>query len=422
MKKLILIICILLYGQNYLKGQEIWQHLSGLSDQYLWKVYATSTDTIFVVGSTNRFGGLGMIAKSTDGGYNWTKTFTESNNLLKDVAFYNKNIGFVVGENGVIMKTTNSGIDWNIKTTNTQQNLNAIAFTDLNNIWAVGDNGIIIHSTNEGESWQIVDLQITSNLNDIAFRNEVGFIAGNNRQLYKTINSGIVWENEIINIASSEIPLNYYSLSLPINNSSIFLSSGDWSESIRSILHKELTTSWSYESGPSISSYTFINDSIGYSAFCGILTNGGENAINVYKSNEKEFNWNCVKEFYSWNTMIDPYHSDFSTVNDTIIYLVSGNIILKHFPTITTEVEKNYTEKKNLSVKKIDNRIRISTAQLTFNSIEVFDTFGKRVFLENFDEKISEENVNISNYSTGVYLVKVTFDNKTTETVKIIKN
>lgn len=75
-----------------------------------------------------------------------------------------------------------------------------------------------------------------------------------------------------------------------------------------------------------------------------------------------------------------------------------------------------------MSVQKIENRIRISTAQLTFNSIEVFDTFGKRVFLENFDEKISEENVNISNYSTGVYLVKVTFDNKTTETVKIIKD
>lgn len=421
MKKLTLLICILLYGQNYVNGQEIWQHLSGLSDQYLWKVYATSLDTVFVTGSTSSFGGLGMIAKSTDGGYNWTKTYTESNNLLKEIAFYNKNIGFVVGEKGIILKTTNGGVDWNLKTSNTQQNLNAIALVDLNNIWAVGDNGLIIHSTDEGENWQIVDLQITSNLNDIAFRNEMGFITGNNRQLYKTINSGIAWENEIVNIAGSETPLNYYSLSMPINNSRIFLSGGDRSGSINSILHKEPTTSWSYESAPSISSYTFINDSIGYSAFCGILTNGGENVINVYKTNGKEFNWNYVKEFYSWNTMIDTYHSDFSTVNDTIIYIVTGNVILKHFPTITTEIEKNYTGKRYLSVHKIENRIGISTAQLTFNSIEIVDTFGKKIFSKNFHEKISEEYVNISNYSTGVYLVKVTFDNKTAETVKIIK-
>lgn len=421
MKKLLLLICILLYGQNYVNGQEIWQHLSGLSDQYLWKVYATSLDTVFVTGSTSSFGGLGMIAKSTDGGYNWTKTYTESNNLLKEIAFYNKNIGFVVGEKGIILKTTNGGVDWNLKTSNTQQNLNAIALVDLNNIWAVGDNGLIIHSTDEGENWQIVDLQITSNLNDIAFRNEMGFITGNNRQLYKTINSGIAWENEIVNIAGSETPLNYYSLSLPINNSRIFLSGGDRSGSINFILHKELTTSWSYESAPSISSYTFINDSIGYSAFCGILTNGGENVINVYKTNGKEFNWNYVKEFHSWNTMIDTYHSDFSTINDTIIYFVTGNVILKHFPTITTEIEKNYTGKIYLSVHKIENRIRISTAQLTFNSIEIFDTFGKKMFSKNFHEKNSEEYVNISNYSTGVYLVKVTFDNKTAETVKIIK-
>jgi len=422
MKKLLLIICILLYGQNHLNGQEIWQHLSGLNDQYLWKIYATSVDTVFVAGSTNRFGGLGMVAKSTDGGYNWTKTFTNSNNLLKDIVFFNMNTGLVVGEKGIILKTTNGGVDWISKNSNTLQNLNAIAFINLNNIWAVGDNGTILHSTDEGENWQIVDLQTSSNLNDVAFRSETGYIAGNNNQLYKTINGGNVWENETINIPGAEIPLNYYSVSLPINNSKIFLSGGDRSESINSILHKKLTTSWSYESGPSLSGYTFINDSIGYGAFCGILTNGGENAIDVYKTTGKEFYWNRVTEFYSWSTMIDTYHSDFSTINDTTIYLITGNVILKHFPTITTEIEKSYTLKRNLSIHKIENIIHISTAQLTFYSIEIFDIFGKKMFSENFCGKNSEKDVNISSYSTGVYLVKVTFDNKTCETIRLIKD
>ena len=148
-KLLLIATIVLLCGQNFLYSQETWQYLDGLNDQYLWKVYAQSPDTVYITGASSRYDGQGMIAKSTNGGINWIKTFTTTNNLLKDIAFYDKNTGFVIGEKGVILKTTNGGADWTLKTSGTTQNLNAIALTGLNNIWAVGDTGIVMNSIDE---------------------------------------------------------------------------------------------------------------------------------------------------------------------------------------------------------------------------------------------------------------------------------
>ena len=262
-KLFIIATIVLLCGQNFLYSQEGWQYLDGLSDQYLWKVYAQSPDTVYISGASSSTG-QGMIAKSTNGGINWAKTFTTTNNVLKDIVFYNKNIGFTIGEKGILLKTTNGGIDWQLKTSGTIQNLNAIALAGLNNIWAVGDGGVVIHSTDDGETWQIRDFGLTSNLNDIAFKKDTGYIAGNSGLLYKTINAGNVWIKEVISNTILNPSQSCKSLSLTEHNIYILCGS-DYGYGFNIVSNKNSTT-WQSNFNQT-SGFTFVNDSVGYSIY-----------------------------------------------------------------------------------------------------------------------------------------------------------
>ncbi len=122
MKTKISLLLLLFMGSLCLHGQNVWQRIESLNDTYLYKVYATTPDTLFVTGQS-------LIAKSTDYGNTWHKTIIQENVLIRNIIFVDKNTGFAVGDNGAIYKTANGGITWDIKPTNVTANLNAIAYT-----------------------------------------------------------------------------------------------------------------------------------------------------------------------------------------------------------------------------------------------------------------------------------------------------
>jgi photosystem II stability/assembly factor-like uncharacterized protein len=96
--------------------------------------------------------GQGAIAKTTDGGNNWSSTFFSA--PLYKVHFPISNaglIGFAVGAGGQILKTYDAGMSWQSQTSGTSQILNDVAFFDLSLGYVAGNNGTILRTETGGE-------------------------------------------------------------------------------------------------------------------------------------------------------------------------------------------------------------------------------------------------------------------------------
>ena len=98
------------------------------------------------------FDGTGAIARTTDGGMNWSTLFFDQPIEGVDFPVTNTtNFGFAVGAGGRILHTTNMGIAWTDQTSGTSANLNDVSFANdaLRGI-AVGDSGTILWTANGG--------------------------------------------------------------------------------------------------------------------------------------------------------------------------------------------------------------------------------------------------------------------------------
>lgn len=114
------------------------------------------TDTFFFDQNTGvvsgiLFDGRGAIARTTDGGMNWSTSLYDE--AMQGVDFPTIDTGFVVGWAGRILNTTDSGITWRDQTSGTSANLNDVSFggDGLTGI-TVGESGTILRTTNGGQS------------------------------------------------------------------------------------------------------------------------------------------------------------------------------------------------------------------------------------------------------------------------------
>lgn len=96
------------------------------------------------------FDGRGAIARTTDGGMNWSTLFFDQ--AIQGIDFPQPTSGFAAGWGGRISHSTDAGITWTDQTSGTSANLNDVSFADdaLRGI-AVGDSGAILWTTNGGE-------------------------------------------------------------------------------------------------------------------------------------------------------------------------------------------------------------------------------------------------------------------------------
>ena len=146
MKRLLLIICLLLYSS--INAQWFWQNPLPQGNP-LPSIYFTDMNTGWAVSSG------GTIIKTTDGGANWESQYSGTNEFLLSVHFNDSNTGWVVGSNGLILKTTNGGVNWIGQSSGTSESLSEVFFIDSFNGWAVGGDwstemSIIINTTDGG--------------------------------------------------------------------------------------------------------------------------------------------------------------------------------------------------------------------------------------------------------------------------------
>jgi photosystem II stability/assembly factor-like uncharacterized protein len=96
------------------------------------------------------FDGTGAIARTTDGGMNWSTLIFDQ--AIQGINFPKPTSGFAAGAGGRISHSNDAGISWTDQSSGTTVNLNDVCFaSDALRGIAVGDSGTILWTANGGQ-------------------------------------------------------------------------------------------------------------------------------------------------------------------------------------------------------------------------------------------------------------------------------
>jgi serine/threonine-protein kinase len=115
-------------------------------------------------------GNKGLILKTTNGGFNWSKVITNSNEIIFDIAFFNSHKGFAVGWNGLLLETNNGGDTWqSFKSQLTDNYLKSIDVNSSGYGLIVGEDGIILFTSNSGDTWDKIDMKSSGGFQKVKY-------------------------------------------------------------------------------------------------------------------------------------------------------------------------------------------------------------------------------------------------------------
>jgi eukaryotic-like serine/threonine-protein kinase len=159
-------------------------HMCSLSD-----IYSLRDGRIFIVGdSSSLFMGKGNLDSL------YTIPIDKGHTFFK-IKFIDEKTGFITGNKGLILKTENGGINWSRVNSNTNEVLFDISFFDDKKGIAVGWNGTILSSKDGGNSWTKNEDQITDNyLKSVDLTDKgCGLIVGGDGTILRTNDYGYKW-------------------------------------------------------------------------------------------------------------------------------------------------------------------------------------------------------------------------------------
>lgn len=406
----------------------------------------------------NGTSGGGKIAKTTDGGGSWTiqssAVYSAPNGFPNVIHFWNANIGFCMGDPNdgyfEIYTTTNGGENWyRTAQSNIPANLDGeygtiglyAVYGDI--VWFSTNKGRVYKSTNKGYNWTVIQTPISESTFKISFKDQnTGVIQNSsNDDLYLTTDGGNNWTkiNPIGNLYSSDIIFQ------PTTGTLISTGS-DYS-------NNKMGVSYSLDNGNTFYDYANFYKNFQFLALGaspnGTVWAGGFNSSSSYggmwhmgeKVISGNFNVNIsyvvkndssvvftetsygTPDSWEWNFGADASPATLSgqgphTVKytdygyKTVVLTISrgedqqviikNNFIYVTWPAgVDTENENSHILYPNPASQDI--YVRISGFEK--GSISVFDMRGALVWKS---QGVTEDDrVNISNLSSGVYIVKI---------------
>lgn len=180
------------------------KHCNGKFKYYLFLILLSFSSTISFA-QTSKF-------NTTDWKFSNPQQFGFT---VLDVDFFDNSNAIAVGSDGGIAKTTDGGLNWTYGVftfTNpvtgfiTKGNFNDVHFVTATIAYAVSTNGLMIKTTDGGTSWSKVNTPLTptnKSINAVWFLNEnKGYIGGDVNdnldsipRLYVTLNGGATWDS-----------------------------------------------------------------------------------------------------------------------------------------------------------------------------------------------------------------------------------
>ncbi len=191
---------------------------SGYGGDYIYwisSIAIINPETIFTAscGQYSLGGSVGNVAKSTNGGLNFSTGFGVGQH--KSVLFINAQTGWTVANYGddignkrsSILKTTNSGDNWTYQFRDTIKTINfyKIKFFDVNTGYALGNcnqpnRTLFFKSTNGGANWDTLIIPGSYSYSMFFTNASTGWICGYNYSdstcIIKTTNGGLNWAGQ----------------------------------------------------------------------------------------------------------------------------------------------------------------------------------------------------------------------------------
>jgi photosystem II stability/assembly factor-like uncharacterized protein len=371
-------------------------------------------DISFINGSTGwLIHPYGVIYRTLDGGYNWTKQDSVGIGSFTDVGFVNESTGWISSRSYNLLKTTNGGFDL-VPITNFPQpvpsGLESIHSLSEQFIYGCGRYDafpIFIKSTDGGISWITKDLsQYVTGLTDCYFFNEnsgvvvgrLGDITASETMILFTSDGGQNW---VIKYEGNRERESAYKISFPDSQNG-YVSTERWNNPDRYVIKtSDGGMNWSELSFPIVNEQGigFINANTGWI---------GGNFNPTYGTTDGGMTW--------FNANIGQFINGFQFFGDTLGY-ACGQYVYKYERTnnlIQTSSEipdgfelcQNFPNPFNPSTK-INYRLQIAG----FTRLVVIDLMGREV-AELVNEYHSpgsyEYKFDASNLSSGVYYYKIT--------------
>ncbi len=341
------------------------------------------------------------LIKSKNLGENWDSISTLTGKQLFSLWFFNNDSGVVAGYDG-IYRTVNSGSSWDTVWSVTQfgykfGEVRQIFFpsSDIGYAVGVGYNqssnpsleDFLLKSTDSGVNWDTIITFENTSLSSVFFVNQdLGFIGTESGLIFKTTDAGNTWnEKQISNSRNDVKSIQFLSETkgFATGGTTYYLTSGGGSNFFISKTIDGGENWISYDTtGVSLNSIYFINDTTGFVS--------GDNGL-IMKSNGQI---NKLPENYPWHLVIG------TGVNDN--KLLNSNI--KVYPNPTSGI---------LHIQRINSNKEIE-------KINLINASGQMVNIGKYDTNNQLMQLNLSNLTSGIYLLKVEYLEQT-ETMKIIK-
>jgi len=425
---------------------------------YQWVENAPGGRDLLFLDSLTGFIGSNTIFKTTNGGNNWyTTNLSDTTTRVDKIFFVNKTIGWAIAGYppsipGSIMKTTDAGENWFTQLTLPTDNFTSIFFIDSLNGWAT--SRYIWQTTDGGVNW-IEDTSIpTFYLLDVFFKDYLnGFILSSNK-FYSTTDGGTTWVlNPNLTGFSVAGKFSYY------ENSTIFIigyktfrsidGSDNWEEVV------ELD-------GNKITGLSLLNPGLGYAVGeLGLILNYYDDSIPVelssfngsYISNSIELKWTTEtelnnsgfeilrsKDLSNWES-IGFVPGRGTTTSRSLYTFYDSHLIGNHFfyklkqidfdgsysfsEIIKVEIQiNNYSLSQNYpNPANPKTRITFSIPEKTIVKINLYSITGeliKELIDEEKENGIYQIDVDLNNYSSGMYFYRMTTNRGYTATKKLI--
>ena len=243
--------------------------------------------------------GIGTLFKSTNGGTNWSNITFGSTNRFNDLVFINQDTGWVCSNDsfdGGVFKTTDGGLSWVRELNYTTDNPHSIFFINKDIGWIGTEGGHLYKTYNGGLNW---NLQYNIGSKDIIFVNsDTGWIASHNsNKISFTSNGGDNWSIQTLPPKDSILITSRPSKISSVNGKVVYCVGGNvffGMGRVRGVIFKSTNSGndWIYQipdTSINIPNYTniqFINDSIGWASYTGMIhtTDGGGTLVNILNS------------------------------------------------------------------------------------------------------------------------------------------
>jgi photosystem II stability/assembly factor-like uncharacterized protein len=148
-------------------------------------------------------GDNGVTFITTNGGTTWRSIANISSQTLNNVYFFDKSIGWAVGQFGTIVRAFDSGKSWKLQFSPTTATLRSISFSDTLHGIIVGDSGIVLRTTNGGDSWLKQSIENNLNYRCVKMLGLKGWFVGDSGSIFSSINNGQNWVKQQSNTNST---------------------------------------------------------------------------------------------------------------------------------------------------------------------------------------------------------------------------